>query len=380
MESFEIASVRPPSENYSLSISTHFYCPWGKCAFCPALLFSQTPKFQRRKLDDIIADIESAKTLFQKIVDYGPINQPNIMRFIAAHPSLSEEILHLAYWHLYAYESTAFLGGANPLLYKKEFLTSVINKLQSTFPSINRITCYGRTRTAAKKGLTYFQHLHNAGLDRIHVGVESGSDDVLNFVNKGATQKDHIEGGLNIKNSGISLCCYVMPGLGGRKWSHEHAVETARVINQVKPEFVRLRTLEIFPVTKLHEKVKRGEFVELKEEEIVEEIRLLVDQINTEVTITSDSAANLLIDVWGILPKDKDKILDIIDSYLALDKHQKLEFSLQRRLEAYKSQYGALSKAIQLKYETLRELSDNLQSYYSRMEDLIRFVRQRLIP
>ena len=277
------------------------------------------------------------------------INDISIMRAISRSPSLSDCILHLGYWHAYSNASTAFLGGANPLLYRKEFLKTVMTHLKKKFPSINRITSYGRTRTAAKKGSSFFKVLHEAGLDRIHVGLESGSNNVLKFMNKGTTSEFHVTGGKNIKDGEISLCTYIMPGLGGKKWTEEHAIETARVINEIEPKYVRLRTLEIFPATPLYLKLKSGEFHELTEEEVIKEERLLVEHIECNTTITSDSAANLLLEIWGDLPKDKDKILNAIDNYLDLSPKEKIEFSLKRRLEAYESQYGSLSEEIQKK-------------------------------
>ncbi|MFX1238799.1 MAG: radical SAM protein, partial [Promethearchaeota archaeon] len=305
MKGFQIAIVRPPTENFSLSISTHAYCPWGKCAFCPSQLFDERAQFERRSIEDVIEDINNAQKLDNMLLSGGKVSQSSIMNTFSNYPDLNHCVSHLAYWHLYSNASNAFIGGANPLLYKQEYLTKVLSYLKKSFPSITRITSYGRTRTASKKGPEYFIALHNAGLDRIHVGLESGSDKVLDFVNKGVTSEQHIKGGTNVKKGGISLCAYVMPGLGGKKWSEEHAVETARVINELEPDFVRLRTLEIFPNTPLASKVERGEFQELTEEEIVKEERLLVENITCNTTMTSDSAANLLIEVWGDLPSDK---------------------------------------------------------------------------
>ncbi|MBN1802390.1 MAG: radical SAM protein [Candidatus Lokiarchaeota archaeon] len=380
MNAFQIATVRPPTENFSLAINTHSYCPWGKCAFCPGHLFEEELQFKRRTLEEVINDINNARDLNHELLNEGPVNQASMFKVISKYQNLNECVLHLAYWHLYTNATTAFLGGANPLLYKKEFLTGVLSYLKATFPSIKRITSYGRTRTASKKKNAYFKALHEEGLDRIHVGLESGSDKVLEFINKGVTSEQHILGGSNIKQGGISLCSYVMPGLGGKKWSEEHALETARVINELEPDFVRLRTLEIFPKTPLHQKLWSGEFEELKEEEVVKEERLLVENIECETTITSDSAANLLTDIWGDLPRDKNKILRVIDNYLDLDSKQKIEFSLKRRGEAFSSQYGGLSSDIIEKIEKLKEFSSNNDDYYAEMAHLIRFIRAKLIP
>jgi radical SAM superfamily enzyme YgiQ (UPF0313 family) len=380
MEEFQIARVRPPTENFSLSINTHFYCPWGKCAFCPSNLFHGKIKFRRRILEEIKNDIDNAAQLNEYLLKYGHINQTTMLKAIPKHPHLRDCIIHLIYWHLYTNATTAFLGGANPLIYKDTFLEEILRYLKEKFPTIIRITSYGRTKTASKKSFSYFNILNEAGLDRIHVGLESGSDNVLQFINKGISSKEHIIGGQHIKDGGISLCTYVMPGLGGSMWSTEHALETARVINEIEPDFVRLRTLEIFPGTPLYNKLKSGEFEELSEEEVVKEERLLVENIECNTTLTSDSAANLLIEIWGDLPTDKDKILKDIDKYLSLTTNEKIDFSLKRRVEAFRSQYGGLSATIEKKLDKLSKIPKNNEKYYHETEKVIRFIRSKLIP
>jgi len=217
-------------------------------------------------------------------------------------------------------------------------------------------------------------------LDRIHVGLESGSDNVLEFMNKGANSQEHIKGGRSIREGGISLSTYVMPGLGGKRWSEEHALETARVINEIEPDFVRLRTLEIFPNTDLFTKKEAKLFEELNEEDVVKEEKLLVENIECHTTITSDSAANLLLEIWGDLPHEKKKILRSIDDYLSLDPKKKIEFSLNRRTEAFHSQYGELSSDIKDRLNELSKISKNDELYYKKAENLIKYVRQRFIP
>lgn len=380
MEEFQIARVRPPTENFSLSISAHFYCPWGKCAFCPNNLFHGKIKFRRRSIEEIKNDIDNAALLNEFLLNSGNINQATMLKAISKYPHLRDCIIHLVYWHLYANATTAFLGGANPLIYKDTFLKEILCYLREKFSSIIRITSYGRTKTASKKSSAYFNVLNEAGLDRIHVGLESGSNNVLQFINKGVSSEEHIIGGHHIIDGGISLCTYVMPGLGGKMWSTEHALETARVINEIEPDFVRLRTLEIFPGTPLHNKLKSGEFEELSEEEVIKEERILVENIECNTTITSDSAANLLIEIWGDLPKDKHKILRDIDKYLSLTSKEKLEFSLKRRVEAFSSQYGGLSTIIEKKLDSLSKIPKNDETYYDKMGNLIKYIRSRLIP
>ncbi len=380
MEEFQIARVRPPTENFSLAISTHFYCPWGKCAFCPRNLFHGSRKFRRRTLDEIKNDIDNAAYLDDFILESGNIDQTTMLKAISKYPKLRDCIIHLVYWHLYTNATTAFLGGANPLIYKSDVLQEILLYLREKFSSIIRITSYGRTKTASKKNSAYFKELNDAGLDRIHVGLESGSDKVLKFVNKGVLSEEHIRGGKHIKDGGMSLCTYVMPGLGGKKWSVEHAQETARVINELEPDYVRLRTLEIFPGTPLYNHLQSGLFEELSEEEVVKEEMILVENIDCNTTITSDSAANLLIEIWGDLPRDKNKILQDIDNYLSLSPNEKLEFSLKRRVEAFNSQYGGLSSIIERKLNKLSNISKTDDRYYEKMRNIIKYIRSRLIP
>ena len=380
MNSFEIARLRPPTENFSLAILTHYFCPWSKCAFCPSNLFHKVRRFKRRSLEEIKQDIDNVVILNDYLWKMGIINQDTLLKAISEFPMLRECFIHLACWYLYTNATTAFLGGTNPLLYHDDFLKEILIYLRDRIPTITRITSYGRTKTASKKKISYFEQLNEEGLDRIHVGMESGSDNVLKFMNKGVTSEEHILGSQKIKDGGISLCCYVMPGLGGKKWSLEHAMETARVINEIEPDYVRLRTLEIFPYTPLYNKWKKGEFTELTEQEVIEEEKIMVENIECKTTITSDSAANLLTEIWGILPKDKKKILKVIDQYFALNTEEKLEFSLDRRLEAYKQQYGMLSQTIEKKLMRLSEFSKKNKLYYENMKKLIKYIRSRLIP
>lgn len=382
MQEFQIAGVRPPTENFSLSISTHLNCPWSRCAFCPnrLLMGREGRRFKRRSLEEIKNDIDRAATLNEFLFESGRVNQTIMLNAISRYPELSDCIIHIACWHLYTNATTAFLGGANPLVYKSDFLTSILNDLRETFPTLTRITSYGRTKSAARKDSGYFKDLNEAGLDRIHVGLESGSDEVLKFMNKGVSSEEHVIGGQKIKDGGISLCTYVMPGLGGQKWSTNQALETARVINTLEPDFVRLRTLEIFPLTSLYGKWKSGEFLELTEEEVIKEEKMLVEHIECNTTITSDSAANLLTEIWGTLPKDKEKILRAIDEYLSLSPNDKIEFSLERRVQAYESQYGSLSPIIEKKLKRIYSLPKKEPKYYEKMQSVIRYIRSRLIP
>jgi radical SAM superfamily enzyme len=182
------------------------------------------------------------------------------------------------------------------------------------------------------------RRIREAGLVRINVGLESGCDEVLAFIRKGATAADHIKGGKRIVEAGISLCEYVMPGLGGRSRSREHAVETARVLNEINPDHIRIRTLSVRRGTALHEKMAAGEFEPLGDEEILQEIRLFIESLDgIRSRIVSDHILNLLEELEGNLPEEKERLLSVIDRYFALSETDRLIFRLGRRRGIYRS-------------------------------------------
>lgn len=424
MGPFEICTIRPPTENYSLTFRLTRNCYWNKCKFCP--VYKMGAHFSRRSLEEVLKDIERAKALDDLMqargigileysgADYEKLstiadeiqktgkaapgateneiagevdeedNDPRLAWFSSwfkQQPSLLDNLTHLLTWHL-AGGKTCFLGDADGLILKPAFTTAVISAVKTNFPSIQRFTVYGRTKSAASvRSLEDLKMLAEAGLNRVHFGIESGSDNVLSLINKGETSAEHIEGCLKIKETGISCSFYVMPGLGGTKYSEEHARETARVINEVAPDFVRLRTLEIFPRTPLEQAIKDGEFEECSEEQVARELRILIGEINTETELLSDSASNLL-DLNGRLPHDKDRLLKTIDNYLALSARNKLVFSFKSRLMSFQGQYGDLTEdiwEILSPYMTENGIQVSACSN-SVLQNFSRIIRSKLMP
>jgi radical SAM superfamily enzyme len=210
--------------------------------------------------------------------------------------------------------------------------------LKETFPSIERITTYARAKTVSKKRAEELQNLHGAGLSRIHIGLETGYDPLLQYIQKGVTAQEHIEAGRRVKESGISLSEYVVLGLGGRGMWREHASETAKVLNQINPDFIRIRTLKVLKTMPLYQKIEKNEFMLLSDDEVVEEERLLIGQLEgITSTFASDHILNLLEEVEGKLPEEKEKMLKCIDRYLALTKIERDNFRLGRRVGLYRS-------------------------------------------
>jgi histone acetyltransferase (RNA polymerase elongator complex component) len=355
-ESYELGPIRPPSEAYSLLVRVTRNCPWNRCKFCPIY---KDARFQLRPFEETKQDIDTAKAIRDEIVELARKSGKDIREKAAAtyENTPSHAVRNVALW-TYAGGKQAFLQDANTLIVKTPELVRVIKYLKEIFPDIERITSYARSKTAAKKSLAELVELHKAGLSRIHMGVESGYDPVLELMDKGETAADHITGGKNVVASGISLCTYVMPGAGGKKMWREHALETARVLNEINPDFIRLRTLTIQPRMRLHEDVVNGNFIRSADEEIVEEIRLMIENLNCNSQIVSDHMMNLLPEVEGKLPEDKDKILAVIERFQSMLQEERDIYKLGRRLGLFDKLDEIIDTARRIEVESIMERID----------------------
>jgi radical SAM superfamily enzyme YgiQ (UPF0313 family) len=243
----------------------------------------------------------------------------------------------VALW-LYTGGKNVFLQDGDNLVLKTSQLTEILKYLKETFPSIERITTYSRAKTVSKKTVEELQSLYGAGLSRIHIGLETGYDPLLQYMKKGVTAQEHIDAGKKVKASGISLSEYVILGLGGKGMWREHAIETAKVLNQINPDFIRVRTLKVLKIMPLYQKIEEGEFILLSDDEIVVEERLFIEHLEgIHSTFVSDHILNLLEEVEGKLPEEKTKMLALIDRYLGLSPEEKANFRLGRRAGVYRS-------------------------------------------
>ena len=333
--SFELGPIRPPSEAYSLLIRVTRNCPWNRCKFCHTY---KGAKFQIRSVPEIKEEIDTVKRIQDRIKafagtpDYeGDIKQAATM--VLNNPP-NESFFNVAMW-LYSGGENAFLQDANTLIMKTGDLVEVINYLRETLPSIKRITSYGRSKTAAKKTPEELTRLRDAGLSRLHIGLETGYDPLLQFIDKGITAAEHIEGGKKVVASGISLCEYVILGLGGKEMWYEHATETARVLNETNPDFIRVRTLTVRPNMPLHGEIEEGNFTRLTDEEIVEEEKVFIEHLECQSSYISDHITNLLQEIEGKLPQDKERMLSVINNFQALPPEEKRGFIIGRRMGVY---------------------------------------------
>lgn len=296
----EQGPLRPPSEARSLLIRVVRNCPWNKCLFCPAY---KGEKFSLRDPGEILAEIEA----------------------LAGQPG-AERV------------KTVFLQDADALILPAAKLAEVLRGLRRAFPGLERVTAYARSATLCHRDAAALKTLKEAGLDRIHVGVESGSDETLEFIKKGVSAAQQLDGCSRVKAAGLELCCYVMPGLGGRRLSWEHAVETGRLIAKIEPDHLRLRTCFVLEDTPLAVELAEGRFEPLTEEEIVRELRTFLGELSAVRTeLISDHRINLLFELQGFLPRDHARLLAIIDRFLALGPEDKELFIAGRRLGIIRS-------------------------------------------
>jgi len=337
---FEQGPIRPPSEAQSLLLRLTRNCPWNRCEFCHTY---KGQKFSLRTVEEVKKDIDTVseialelKALSWRVGEGGEITA-NLVRFVLQNPREYPDTFRSIVLWLYVGGKNVFLQDANSLVLKTDHVVEVLTYLRKKFPFVERITTYARSKTLSKKSVDELRSLHRAGLSRIHIGLETGYDPLLEVIQKGVTAEEHVIAGRKVKDSGISLSEYVVLGLGGKKMWREHAIETARVLSQINPDFIRVRTLKVLKTMPLYEKIARGEFVLMSDEEVVLEEKLLIEHLNgINSRFVSDHILNLLEEVEGKLPEGKEKMLAVIDQYLALSAEEKENFRLGRRAGIYR--------------------------------------------
>jgi len=273
---YDFPPFRPPSEANSLLLRVTRGCPWNRCAFCS--MYKET-KFEIRDLEEILGDIELAKDLYGDRV------------------------------------RTVFIGDSNSLVVKPEMLIKVLNSLYSSFSNLERVTSYARAKTLAKKPIEDLEKIRQAGLTRLHVGLETGDRSLLEEIKKGATPEEMIEAGRKAKQAGFEYSLYVLLGIGGgEKWK-EHAKGSAEVLNQIDPHFIRVRTFIPQPNSPLYDAMEEGHFQLPSPETILKETKLLLEELRVTSQFLSDHISNLL-PLHGKLPEEKEVIIRMIDETL----------------------------------------------------------------
>jgi len=264
---------RPPSEANSLLIQATIGCPHNRCTFC--MIYKKRPGFRVRKISEIKEDLVKARELYGDDV------------------------------------RTLFLPDGNTIAMKTDPLCEICRFSRELFPRLERITVYGSAQYIRMKGFEALQRLAQAGLSRIHVGLESGDDEILNRIRKGTTSAEQIQAGRWVMAAGMELSLYVILGIGGKERSRQHALQTARVLNAIGPDFVRLRTLVPKIDTPLLEEIQTGRFTLLGPHAVLEETERLLEALEVSSYLASDHYSNY-ITIEGRLPEDTPRMLEIV--------------------------------------------------------------------
>ena len=339
--SFEQGPIRPPNEARSLLLRITRNCPWNKCLFCPVY---KEQKFSLRTVEEIKKDIQAArdcaddiKSLSWKTGEDGLFTS-SVISYILNNNNYSYSYKSIALW-LYYGTGECFLQDADNFKIKTRDFVEILKFLREKFPDLKRVTTYSRSRTLSRKSLPEIKEIKEAGLDRVHIGLESGYDPLLEFIKKGVTAAQHIEAGRKVIDAGMSLSEYIMPGLGGEAMWKEHAIDTARVLNQINPHYIRLRSLRIPVQAPIYQKLVNREFKMLTDDQVVEEIKLFIKNLDSKITstIASDHIMNLLEEIKGKLPGEKENMLNVIKKYQNLPESERIIYRLGRCYGLYSS-------------------------------------------
>ncbi|SLM30029.1 Radical SAM domain protein [Desulfamplus magnetovallimortis] len=337
-QGFELGPIRPPSEAGSLLLRVTRNCPWNFCKFCTLY---KGKKFSKRPVFHIKQDIDLLKKHINRIKSVpfsGDFRSINLMPIVESTPKEELPVFQAALHWYRGKMVSVFLQDANSLIIPPDDLVEILTYLREAFPDIQRITSYARSHTIARISDVDMARLSAAGLNRIHVGMESAADDVLKLVKKGVDKATHIKAGQKVKQAGIELSEYYMPGLGGAELSTSHAIESADALNQINPDFIRLRTLAVIDFSELAKDARAGIFTPVGDLEIARELLLFLEHLDgIQSAVKSDHILNLFQEVDGVLPDEKDKLIAPVKKFLSMDLETQMIFRVGRRAGIFSS-------------------------------------------
>jgi hypothetical protein len=373
--SFETGPIRPPSEAGSYLLRLTRNCPWNRCSFCRTY---KNEKFSLRDPEEIERDIDAMAMIRDRLLSSDMIPDGLESRIRNGFSGPEEWTVLNA---LVAGGRTAFLQDADSLVMKPDNLRRILTHFNKRFPEVVRITTYARSRTLACLSPEDLRTYRELGLTRIHIGMETGHDPLLELIKKGTTAELHIRGGRNAIDAGLEVSEYIMPGLGGREMSKGHVLDSARVINAIDPHFIRLRTLSLGPGLPLWETFygPDARLTPLPEVQVVGEIRDFIAALDgIRSRLVSDHIMNLMGDLEGQLPGDKQELLNRCDAFLKLPPEEQRLFQVGRRA-------GLLTGVTDLRNSGARARSESvlatlLQAYGpERLEEGIQEIKARFV-
>ena len=350
--SFSIGTYRPPSEGGSASLLLRVTenCPWNKCTFCEMY---KGQRFVYRPVDEVKADIDRIAAMREEITTVtcklgmgGEITRGLGSALLAEGRDLAASPAFVTVFNWLAGGGrTAFLQDANSMIMRPHEFVATLEHLRKTLPSLVRVTTYARSKTLAQRKPEQLQRIRAAGLDRLHIGLETGDDELLSFVRKGVTGAEQIEGGRKAIAAGFQVSEYWMPDLGGRERWRQHAENTARVLSAINPHYIRSRPLVPRPGTPLYDEVVQGRMHLSSPHERLQELAWMIGALDVTSKVCFDHAMNAWVDERGGLlfrqdyegyrfPEEKALVLDRIREGLAVEESRHVHV---RRLMAAQS-------------------------------------------
>ena len=263
--------IRPPSEAYSLLLQVTVGCSHNKCTFCPTY---KGEKFRIKSFAEIEEDILEAS-------DYRSVEK-------------------------------IFLCDGDALIIPQPRLMEIFVSIHKHIRSMKRVGCYANAKSILRKTPEDLVQLRKLGLKIVYLGVETGNEDLLKKINKGATYAQIVEAGRRIKNAGINLSVTVLLGIGGIKKSVAHAFDTAKILTEIDPDYVGALTVMVVPGTPLHEDYISGRFVLPDTFGFLRELEIMIAHSDfTNCFFTSNHASNYL-SIRARMPEEKEKTVCMI--------------------------------------------------------------------
>lgn len=273
----DIPYYRPPSEEESFLVRVMEGCPHNKCTFCGMY---RGVKCRVLPLEEVLQGIEKDAN------ELGP-------KFLPLLTSL-------------------YLEGGDPMALPMPMLRAIITHAKNFFPSLKRIASYATAKSVIRKSASELQELATLGLKRVHMGLESGSDDILQRTNKGCNREDIWQAADLLHEVGIENDVSMMLGIGGKEFSKEHALETASLINMISPACIRIRTFIPITETPMASDILQGLFVLMEPHAVLAELHLLVKNITAKTELLSEHYSNF-ITFSAQMPEGKQKLLQLIE-------------------------------------------------------------------
>ena len=274
MLNYDAPLYRPPSEAKSLIFQVTLGCSFNECSFCDMY---RSKEYSERSWEEVKGEIDlMAKTM------------PDTTRI--------------------------FLADGDALNLSTDYMIQIVEYIYQKFPNLKRVSCYAMPMNLLKKTSEDLDRMNKAGLNRLYLGIETGNDIILKKVTKGATQKTMIRACKKAKDAGFTLSCMVILGLGGSKYTKENAVDTAKVINAVEPDYVGALTLYLENGIKEEFLTKfEGEFERLTDSQAIDELELLISEIDVvnKIVFRANHGSNAY-NIGGTFPQNKLEMLEKI--------------------------------------------------------------------